>query len=171
MTAGILPMPDPLVTFAAYPAFGLAREDALAVCREIADGMAVVRDALEACEVSRIDREVLAASWAKVFSPPSSPALPSSRLVCPSRSPGEDAAGRLAELGVAFDPATHEARKTGRSITIRARSMDKSTTLAALRPGSGTLGPRLRKNCSAAPAWRVRPGPGPQQDGHPRSGP
>jgi hypothetical protein len=57
---GILPVPDPLVTFASYPAFGLSRQDALGIYGQIADGMAAVRDTLDAYEVSRIDREVLA---------------------------------------------------------------------------------------------------------------
>ena len=118
---GILPVPDPLVTFASYPAFGLSREEALVIYGEIADGMAAVGDTLDAYEVSRTDREVLAARWAKVYSPPAQSALPGSLLVRPSRPPGQGATERLAELGVVFDQTTHEAKKTGRAISISRR--------------------------------------------------
>jgi serine/threonine-protein kinase HipA len=143
---GILPLPDPLVTFASYPAFGLSRQGALGIYGQIADGMAAVRDTLDAYEVSRIDREVLAPRWAKVYSPPAQSALPGSPLVRPSRSPGEDVIGRLAELGVGFDQATHEAKKTGRGITIRRKDtghIDNAPRSPARIRDAWTTSPRM----------------------------
>jgi len=142
---GILPVPDPLVTFASYPAFGLSREEALVIYGEIADGMAAVGDTLDAYEVSRTDREVLAARWAKVYSPPAQSALPGSLLVRPSRPPGKAQPKDLRSSASCSTRQRTRQRKQDGPSRLVAGTPSTSTTLPARQPGSGTPGPLVRE--------------------------
>ncbi|WP_254073348.1 hypothetical protein [Acidisphaera sp. S103] len=142
----ILPTPDPLVAFAAYPAFGMARNDALDIYEGIVDGLATVREALDAHDVPSKDRATLTNWWHRVYSPPAVSELPESRLVRPSRSSGGDPVERLAELGVEFSPDTHNVRKVGRGIALYRKDsgqLDNVPGMPARVRDAWTTSPRM----------------------------
>jgi hypothetical protein len=120
--AGISPKADPSGAFAAYPAFQLSRGEALAVYAEVVDGLRRYRDALALHKVSSGDVEVIGVRWAALRDPPRESALPGSPLVRASAAPGKDFVGRLLELGVVVDLATHDVRPAGRGIKVIKRA-------------------------------------------------